>query len=161
LSPVPARNESPQSAGSTSPHESPARKKKKETVNVEGVENAVSPLETEEDFMSTETHLSPSPANSPSCSTPAKSVYKENQNIQQYEDDDEDPNLYCEVAAVSVNSPSKRYWCDPGKESELCRLWEEEVNLYDLSHPEHRNPLARRASLRRIAAALGIPCEFR
>jgi hypothetical protein len=56
-------------------------------------------------------------------------------------------------------TPGRGYWDDPSKEEELCRLWEEEVNLYDLQHPDHRNPRARAASMRRIATILEIPCK--
>ena len=60
-------------------------------------------------------------------------------------------------------TPSKKfneYWDNPEKELELVRLWEDEPNMYDLSHPLHRKPWAREASLHRMAAVLNIPCKY-
>jgi hypothetical protein len=68
-------------------------------------------------------------------------------------------DMYEDWTCVQGTPGAQTYWADPSVEQELCRLWEEEVNLYDLQHPDHRNPLARKASQQRIAAVLHVPCK--
>jgi hypothetical protein len=50
-----------------------------------------------------------------------------------------------------------RHWWSIDKEMELCRIWEEEINLYDMAHHDHRNAQARSASLRRMSLLLKTP----